>query len=486
MTTADTATPDLARRSPTIVLSIMMFLQFFLWGAWFVTLGPFIDTLKMGAEGETGTWIGNAYSTAPIAAIIAPFFLGVVADRFFPSQRVLGALHLLGGALLLAAPAVATSSVEAPWPFIGVLLLHMLCYMPTLGLSNTVAFHTMSNPEKQFPLIRVWGTIGWIVAGLLVGFVAARLFPYADFFGGHGITAAEFESAQRAMAAKEAVAPELAAKVSAVQGEAGSARNGSPHFFYIAGASGILLGLFSFFLPNTPAPMKGKPVDVGAILGRDALALLKDRAFAVFAAASLLICIPLAAYYSMAGTYVGTVGFENVPGTMTLGQMSEIGFMLVMPLCFARLGVKWMLAVGMLAWVARYGLFAAAWGDAGANPDLKWMVLAGVVLHGICYDFFFVTGQIYVEKKASPDIRGQAQGFLVLITQGVGMLIGNQLIGRLRDAFTDKAGVVDWRAVWMAPALFALVILVAFVLLFPGKRTESEGEDTGVTPVAAS
>jgi nucleoside transporter len=420
-----TPLPTPAGRSPTIPLSIMMFLQFFLWGAWFVTLGPYMDTLKMGGEKDAGTWIGNAYSTAPIAAIIAPFFLGVVADRFFASQRVMGVLHLLGGLLLLAAPTVAKTSVENPLPFVGILLLHMLCYMPTLGLSNTVAFHTMNNPEKQFPLIRVWGTIGWIVAGLLVGFLARYLVP---------------------------------------ESEGPAARAASPHFFYVAGASGILLGLFSFLLPNTPAPMKGKPVDVGAILGRDALGLLRDRPFLIFAIASLLICIPLAAYYSMAGTFVGRF-YEDVPTTMTFGQMSEIFFMLVMPLFFARLGVKWMLAVGMLAWVLRYGLFAAAWGDGGANADLKWLVLGGVILHGICYDFFFVTGQIYVEKKASADIRGQAQGFLVLITQGVGMLIGNQLIGRLRDHFTSD-GVVDWRSVWLAPAVFALVILVGFVLLF--------------------
>lgn len=466
-------TPTLAApagKSPTVVLSIMMFLQFFLWGAWFVTLGPYMDTLKMGGAEHAGKWIGNAYSTAPIAAILAPFFLGVVADRFFASQRVMGVLHLLGGVLLLAAPAVAKTSVENPLPFVGILLLHMLCYMPTLGLSNTVAFHTMNNPEKQFPLIRVWGTIGWIVAGLIVGYVATRLFPLADFFAAHGLSAAEFESAQRAMDRGDAVAPELAAKVQGVVGDATSARNGSPHFFYVAGISGVLLGVFSFLLPNTPPPMKGKPVDVGAIFGRDALGLLRDRSFMVFAAASLLICIPLAAYYSMAGTYVGGF-YKNVPTTMSFGQMSEIFFMLVMPLFFARLGVKWMLAVGMLAWVVRYGLFAAAWGEQGANEDLKWLVLGGVLLHGICYDFFFVTGQIYVEKKASAEIRGQAQGFLVLITQGVGMLIGNQLIGRLRDHYT-KDGVIDWQSVWIAPAAFALVILVGFVVLFKGERAE--------------
>ena len=421
----------------------MMFLQFFLWGAWFVTLGPF-----MNSRGMSGTDIGNAYTTAPIAAIIAPFFLGMVADRFFASQRVMGVLHILGGALLMLAPTVAgdmSGSANAnAWPFLAVLLAHMLCYMPTLGLSNTVAFNAMNNPEKQFPLVRVWGTIGWIVAGFVVAFVT-----------------------------KELVADK------ATPAETQTARNAAPFFFYVAGASGIVLGLFSFFLPHTPAPMKGKPTDIGAIFGRDALALLKDRNFAVFALCSLLICIPLSAYYALAGVYTGAVGFDDVPVKMSFGQMSEILFMLVMPLCFARLGVKWMLAVGMLAWVIRYVLFAGAWGETGPQENLKWFVLAGIILHGICYDFFFVTGQIYVEKRASPQIRGQAQGFLVLITQGIGMLIGNQLIGRLKDHYTTKnaAGqdITDWRTFWIIPAAFALAVLVLFVLTFSGKKETSAG-----------
>jgi nucleoside transporter len=419
-----------ARGGATLKLSVMMFLQFFLWGAWFVTLAPFMSALKMGGEANVGKWIGNAYSTAPIAALIAPFFLGVVADRFFASQRVMAVLHALGGVLLLLAPVVAKTSVENPLPFVGVLLAHMLCYMPTLGLSNTVAFHAMSNPERQFPLVRVWGTIGWIVAGWIVG------------------TLARYTAA----------------------GDTETARAASPVFFYVAGSSGVLLGLYALVLPHTPAPLKGRPVDVGAILGRDALVLLRERSFFVFAMCSMLICIPLAAYYALAGVYVGQSGFQDVPMKMTFGQMSEIFFMVVMPLFFVRLGVKWMLAIGMLAWVLRYLLFAGAWGPEGAVADLKWMVLGGILLHGICYDFFFVTGQIYVEKRASPQIRGQAQGFLVLITQGIGMFVGNQLIGRLMDHYTTNGGT-DWRSVWMAPAVFAGVILAAFVVLFKNGRT---------------
>ena len=442
------------KRSAVIPLSVMMFLQFFLWGAWFVTLGPFMASRGMGGK-DMGTWIGNAYSTAPIAAIIAPFFLGIAVDRFFASQRVMGLLHALGGLLLLLAPWAAEQTPEEPTIFFIILLAHMLCYMPTLGLSNTVAFNAMNNPEKQFPVVRVWGTIGWIVAGLLVGFVAKQLIA---------------DVAPAAATGEEAIKAAKATAEAATQ----TARNASPHFFYIAGASGILLGLYSFLLPNTPPPAKGKPMSIGSIIGIDSLKLLKDRSFAVFAFCSLLICVPLAAYYSFAGTYLGAVGYADIPIKMTFGQMSEIIFMLVMPLFFARLGVKWMLAVGMLAWVVRYGLFAGAWGATGPVADLKWFVLAGVILHGICYDFFFVTGQIYVERAAGPDIRGQAQGFLVLLTQGIGMLIGNQLMGRLKDHYT-VGGVTDWRALWMFPTIFALVILVIFVLLFkpPAKpRTE--------------
>ena len=450
------AMPETSRSSHTISLSVMMFLQFFLWGAWFVTLGPY-----MAAKGFKGADIGNAYTVAPIAAILSPLFLGIIADRFFASQRVMGALHVLGGVLLALAPMVAQKAGESPWPFIGVLLAHMLCYMPTLGLSNTVAFNAMSNPEKQFPIVRVWGTIGWIVAGLIVGTMATKLIG-------------------------EQATPEATE----------TARAASPHFFYVAGASGVLLGLFSFFLPNTPAPSKGKPVNIGSMLGLDALQLLRNPSFLVFTICSLLICIPLAAYYSFAGVYAGATGIKNVPIKMTYGQMSEILFMVVMPFFFRRLGVKWMLAVGMLAWVVRYGLFGGAWGASSAeiarlvlpNGDvasltLPWVsaaaVLIGIILHGICYDFFFVTGQIYTERSAPKEIRAQAQGFLVLITQGVGMLIGNQVFGRLVDHYTDQTTkVTDWRMVWIFPAGFAAVILLVFLLAFrekPGSAPASTG-----------
>ncbi len=415
-----------------IQLSVMMFLQFFLWGAWFVTLGPF-----MGAHGFSNTDIGNAYSTAPIAAILSPFILGIIADRFFPSEKVMGVLHVLGGLLLLIAPQFVSDGGPQSWLFIGVLLAHMLCYMPTLGLSNTIAFHSMTNPEKQFPLVRVWGTIGWIIAGLSVGFIAKGLVTDAG----------TFETIE-------------------------TARGAHDQFFYVAGVSGVILGILSFFLPHTPAPSKGKPFSLGSIVGVEALALLKQPSFAIFIAASMLICIPLAAYYAFAAKFAGDAGVESVPIKMTFGQMSEIFFMLFMPLLFRRLGVKWMLSIGMFAWVVRYGLFAGAWVGSGEDQVI-WMILGGIVLHGICYDFFFVTGQIYTENTAPKQIRAQAQGMLVLVTQGIGMLIGNQLFGRLVDGHTTD-GVVDWKSVWIYPAGFALIILVIFVLLFKNPSTASD------------
>jgi nucleoside transporter len=417
-------------------LSVMMFLQFFLWGSWFVTLGPFMNALKL-----EGTAIGNAYSMAQIAAVISPFFLGLIADRFFPSQVVMGVLHILGGGIYLLLPKLLSTATPGDGQstlIVGLVLGHMLCYMPTLGLSNTIAFHAMTNPEKQFPLVRVWGTIGWIVAGFTLAFVGTRLFP--------GST------------------PEAKASLAI-----------SPYFFNVAGIVGLALGLYSFTLPNTPAPLKGRKVDLESALGLKALALLKQPQYLIFAIASMLLCIPLAAYYAFAGVYVEAVGVPpaDVPVKMSYGQMSEIAFMLIMPLCFARLGVKWMLAVGMLAWVVRYGLFAGAWhGPAGTHAIP--LVLVGIILHGICYDFFFVTGQIYTERVAPKEIKAQAQGFLVLLTQGVGMFLGNQLFARIAvepNTGPPPDSIRDWKTIWIYPAAFALAVLIVFIIGFRGQSS---------------
>ncbi|MCC6321674.1 MAG: MFS transporter [Phycisphaerales bacterium] len=399
-------------------LSIMMFLQFFVWGAWYVSMTGFMNKTGMGGL------IAAAYSVGPIAAIISPFFLGLIADRFFATERVLAAMHILGGAVLCAAPGVAKAFDPASdgssfaHPFILVLLLHMLCYMPTLGLTSSLAFHNLTNREKQFPLVRVWGTIGWII-----GNIAVSLLPGKD------------------QAAEQ---------------------------FYLAGGAAILLGLYSFSLPHTPAPAMGKQFSAREALGLDSLSLLAKPSYFIFVVCSFLLCIPLAGYYAQARNFVeatNAVVNESATFTMSFGQMSEIFFMLVMPLCFARLGVKWMLAVGMAAWVVRYGLFAGAW-----DGKVQWMVLGGIILHGICYDFFFVTGMIYVDQAANKDIRSQAQGFLVLITQGLGMLIGAQAFDVLVTRYS-KSTPPDWESIWLIPCAFAGAVLLIFVAAFRSKRS---------------
>lgn len=418
-------------------LSAMMFLQFFVWGAWYVTVGNYMKVHGMAES------IGNAYTVGPIAAILSPFFLGLVADRLFSTEKVLAALHVLGGAVMCAAPHVD------PKLFVPLLLVHMLCYMPTLGLTNTLTFHNITDQEKQFPIIRVFGTIGWIVAGIVVS---------------------------KMLGADE-----------------------KPIQFYVAGGSAILLGLYSLTLPHTPPPMKGKNVSIGELLGIGSLRLMAQPSFAVFMISSFLICIPLAAYYAYAPVFVGDLGINNPGFKMSFGQMSEIFFMLIMPLCFARLGVKWMIIVGMGAWVLRYYLFFAGGnpvlpaGDVTADQMLGQLSLVGaiyvgILLHGICYDFFFVTGQIYVDKTADVSIRGQAQGFLVLVTQGLGMLIGAQVSQKI---FNDKvtgegpALMASWKEFWMLPCIAAVVIMVAFFLLFRDTVSADESPESPSSPDVA-
>jgi len=390
-----------------------MFLQFFIWGAWYTTIAVYMTHHGM----ETLThW---PYTVNPIAAIVAPFFLGLVADRYFATEKVLGVLHLLGGVVMFAVPRAA----GAPVVFILLLLFYNLCYMPTLGLANSLAFHHIQSQEKQFPLIRVFGTAGWIVAGLFISFVLGPLIG---------------------------VVPEPTALP-----------------IYTTATASVLLGLFSFVLPHTPPPGAGQRVSLRSILGLDALAQLGDRAFYVFIAASLLLCIPLAAYYNFTQIFLGDAGITRIAATQSLGQMSEVIFMLLMPVFFVRLGVKRMLMVGMAAWVVRYALFAVA-----APGALLSLIIIAILLHGVCYDFFFVTGQIYVDKKSTPAIRGQAQGFLVLVTYGVGMLIGAQVAGNVYNRFLGGAASLTlerWPSFWMLPAGFAAVVLLLFAALFrPG------------------
>jgi nucleoside transporter len=460
-------------------LSLMMFLQFFIWGAWYVTAPNYLGTIGFSAADFAWT-----YSVGPIAGMLSPVLVGILADRFFPAQRVLGLLHILGGVVMLAA-AQAMASGMAPAGINGIFFGYMLAYYPTLALSNTIALRNMPDPEKQFPAVRVLGTIGWITAGVTLSVL------------GWGT------------------------KID---------------MFQLAAGAGILLGLLAFFLPNTPALGSGSN-SLRSLIGLDALALLKDRSYLVFMVCSTLICIPLAFYYQVTSRVVEMANFGDsgvlqslksllhmgdvIGATMALGQVSEILFMLVMPFFFVRLGVKWMLALGMLAWVARYALFAM-----GAPEQVRWMILVGILLHGICYDFFFVTGQIYTDRIAPRHLRGQAQGLLVLFTLGLGMFIGAQVAGKVEALYTTKESkafaiqimdlqdqaramessikdgkggpdaasrlteiresripalrkselqAIDWRPLWGLPALFAGGVLLLFLMLFkqPPRQSES-------------
>ena len=383
-----------------IQLSIMMFLEFFIWGAWYVVMGTYL--FRIGFDGLN---IGAAFSTVNWGAILSPFIIGVVADRFFSSEKVMAVLHLVGGGLLWY-----VSGIMDPAAFFWVLLVYAILYMPTLALVNAISFHQMEHPEKEFPGIRVLGTIGWIVAGLLIGF----------------------------MDVEDTNIP-----------------------FRIAAAASILLGGYSFFLPHTPPKDKGKEISISDILGLETLQLMKTRSFAIFIISSLLISIPLAFYYSFTNPFLNEMGMENAAGKMTLGQASEIIFMLLMPFFFVRLGVKKMILLGMLAWVARYLLFAF-----GNNDELVFMFYLGILLHGVCYDFFFVTGQIYVDNTAPRDIRASAQGFITLITYGVGMLIGSWSSGWVVDQYTLSEGGHIWKSIWMIPAFLAVGIAVLFMAFF--------------------
>jgi len=397
-------------------LSVLMFLQFFVWGAWFVTLGTYLSSL-----GFSGTDIGTAYLTNNLGAIIAPFFVGMIADRFFASQHVIGVLHLAGAAILWHVTSLVDADAILLW-----LLVYNSCYMSSLALANSIGFAHMHDPDTQFPRARVWGTVGWIVAGLSITLVLA----------GHR---------------ENVEASNLPMMMAAI--------------------SSLLLGIYAFTLPHTPPVARGKAVSIGDVLGFKALALLKDRSFALFAASSLLICIPLAFYYSFANLFLNEIGMEGAASKMTLGQMSEALFMLVMPWCFRRLGVKWMLFVGMVAWVVRYAFFGFG------SMDLVGLLYLGILLHGVCYDFFFVTGQIYVNQQATPEIRASAQGFIALITYGIGMAVGTYIAGVVVDAFVIEGGH-DWRSIWLLPCAFAAIIALLFAVIFKEPVTRTGGAVT--------
>ena len=399
-------------------LSAMMFLQFFVWGAWYVTMGTYLaKNLK-----ADGVQIGNAYSAMALATIISPFFVGMVADRFFSAQRLLGVLHLAGAALLYYITTITDAG-----SFYWVLLAYSLTYAPTLALTTSIAMNQMRDPGREFANVRVFGTIGWICTGIAID----KVFHFENF----------------------------------------------ANTYLMAAIGSAVLGVLSFSLPDTPPTGRGAQTTFRDIVGLDSFVLFKDRSYLVFFIASILICIPLSFYYSQTNQFLNEVGFENAAFKQSFGQWSELFFMLLIPVFLSRLGIKWMIAVGMLAWIVRYLFFG--YGDAGSG---SWMLWAGILLHGICYDFFFVTGQIYTDRKAGAKIKNAAQGLITLATYGLGMTIGTVVSGYVAKSHTVSANAHQWLAIWLVPAGIAAVVLVVFVLAFREKAAPEREKE----PVAAS
>ena len=397
-----------------IQLSFMMFLEFFIWGGWFVTMGIFLPSTLNASGAESAL----AYSTQSWGAIIAPFIIGLIADRYFNAERILGVLHLLGAVLMYQMATAENFAVFYPY-----VLGYMIAYMPTLALVNSVSFNQMTNPATEFSTIRVFGTIGWIIAGLSISYIFKWDSP-------------------------DAVAN-------------GALRN----TFLMTGVASLILGIFSFTLPKTPPKGKQEGITVSGILGLDALKLLKDRNFLVFFVSSVLICIPLAFYYQHAAQFLGEISVENPAGKMTIGQISEVLFMLLLPVFFTRFGFKKTILVGMLAWTIRYFLFSI--GDAGSGV---YLLLIGIAFHGICYDFFFVSGQIYTDSKAGDSVKSAAQGLITLATYGVGMLIGFAIAGQITDSYALADGGHDWKQIWTFPALFAIGVFALFAIFFKKEK----------------
>ena len=396
----------------SVQLSLLMFFQFFIWGAWFVTMGTFLSQ----EFNSSGSELSLAYETQSIGAIIAPFIIGLIADKYFAAQKVLGTIHLFGAFLLYNAGISENFSFFYPY-----ILIYMLLYMPTLALANSVAFRQMKDPSKEFAPIRIFGSIGWIIAGLLIGYFS-------------------WESL-----------------------------NTLKNTFYMSSFISLILGVYSFTLPNTPPIIeKNKNKTISEIIGLDALKLLNGKAYLVFFIASILICIPLAFYYQHANQFLNEIGMEAAAAKMTLGQISEVLFLSLLPFFIKRFGFKSTLIVGILAWGLRYLLFSL-----GADGINSWMLILGIILHGICYDFFFVSGQIYTNLKCKPEYKSSAQGLITLATYGLGMLIGFRIAGYLTDLYVITDGH-DWEKIWIQPSIFSFVILILFIFTFRNEQIETK------------
>ncbi len=394
------------KTSLKVRLILMMFLMFFTWGAWYGQMSKYLIT-QLGASGDQ---VGNAYTAFSIATILAPFFVGLIADRYFSAQKVMGVLNILGAIILYF-----LIQVENPGVFFWYILAYTITFTPNLALSTSIAMNQMKNPEKEFPFIRVFGTLAWIVVTNIVGYYA---------FGD---------------------------KVT---------------IFSLAMFTSVALGVYAFTLPDTPPKNDGE-MTFAQIIGKDAFVLFKDRSFLIFFIASILICIPLSFYYALANPALTDVGMTNVENKMSLGQVSEVLFMLLLPLSFQKLGVKKILIIGLLAWILRFVCFGYG------NVSQEWILLIGILLHGVCYDFFFVTGQIYTDNKAGANIKSAAQGLITFATYGVGMGIGSKLSGLVLEKYTITTGdtiTYDWLGVWMVPSVIAIVVLVLFILFFKEKK----------------
>lgn len=391
-------------------LSALMFLQFFIWGAWNVTLGLALSSRGLGAL------IGDAFSVGPIASIAGSFLIGMAASRYLRPRMLMVMLHLAGGTMLFWVPTLMSAETGAT--FVAALLAYMMLYMPTVGLANTIALKSLGARVDRFPLVRAFGTIGWIAAGLIVGWA--------------GLSA-------------------------------------SPGIFRIAATASILLGLYSLTLPDVAADPPSDRSLASRIFCVEAFGLLRQGSFLIFILCATLISIPLAMYYAYASSYVGAAGIANVGGTMAIGQMSELVFMFSMPWLYRRFGVKPLLLVGMIAWAVRYALFAI--GDGGES---LWAVYLGIALHGLCYDFFFVAGAIYTGTIATKKgLNTQAQGMLTLFTYGVGMLLGSQIGAALYARMPAGPGIADWHGMWWYPAIAAAIIALLFQIAF---RDDSAAE----------
>ncbi len=398
-------------------LSIMMFLQFFVWGAWYGQMSKYL-TNQLHASGDQ---VGSAYAAFSIAMIAAPFFVGMLADRFFAAQKVLGVLNLLGALILFSITSITDADL-----FFWVMLVYCFTFTPTIALTNSIAMQQMSNPEKEFPAIRVFGTLAWIVVGNIVGFMQV----------GDQVV-----------------------------------------IFQIAMISAAFLGIMAFFLPNTPPTSTGS-ASFSQIIGKDAFVLFKDRSFSIFFISSILICIPLSFYYTWANpslTDAYKIAFPsadpngfNIENKMSLGQASEVIFMLLLPFAFQRFGIKKILIIGLLAWIIRFVFFGYGTADASV-----WMLYLAILLHGVCYDFFFVTGQIYTDNKAGEKIKSQAQGLISLATYGIGMFIGSIIAGKVKDMYTaTDTSITNWTSVWLVPAGIATLVLLLFILFFKDKKIQ--------------